>query len=62
MIPNVLQQLIMKYKEKGIMIKYKNKIYWFNGQRFEFWCTLESRCDDVLYYKKNYTLITEVKC
>ncbi len=51
MVPNVIQDLIMKYNEPGVMIENKDQLYWFNGIRFEFWCVLPNSAD-VLYYKQ----------
>ncbi len=53
MLAKDLVLLIDKYDEPGIMIDTQNKIYWFNGKRFEFWCHKTSECTDI-YYTKNH--------
>lgn len=57
MIPNVLQALIHRYNEYGTFIRTKQRVYWFNGIRFEYWCNSEMK---VLYFKNQlYTKSSE---
>ncbi len=50
MLPKDLMDLINKYNEVGTMCHNANNVYWFNGQRFEFWCEKLQNFDyDMLY-------------
>ncbi len=53
MIPNDLQNLIMKYNESGIMYDTGHSIYWFNGKRFEFWHREKDEIADIYYVNNN---------
>ncbi len=38
MIIKSILNIINKYNEDGIFVWRKESIYWFNGNRFEYWC------------------------
>ncbi len=44
MLPKDVTSIIANYNEPGFFMLNANiqKIYWFNGKRFEFWCKTES--------------------
>lgn len=50
MVSRNLQIVIDKYNEKGIVRILDEKIYWFNGKRFEYWC--ESPADGFAFMHK----------
>ena len=52
MISKNILSIIEKYKEDGTFVLIKNKIYWFNGNRLEWWYTFPSLGKfSILYYK-----------
>ncbi len=51
MIPSDLMNIIEQYNENGVFMNDENKIYWFNGKRFEFWCQANS--NDILFAHNN---------
>ncbi len=40
MLPKDVTSIIANYNEPGIFVAKIQKIYWFNGKRFEFWCKM----------------------
>ncbi len=52
MIPGNLMDIIKQYNENGVFMNdIYNRIYWFNGKRFEFWC--QANGDDILFAKND---------
>ncbi len=51
MISKDLQTLINKYNEIGFFTLISNKIYWYNGKRFELWYEFYSDLFRILYHK-----------
>ncbi len=63
MIPKVLLELIDKYNEKGVFITSNGyDVYWFNGIRFEYWCTSQKRIDLIFIFKDNLYLSNDGQC
>ena len=59
MLSRNISSIINKYNENGTIIEYKNKFYWFNGQRYEYWCLQPKLCCSEPIYHDNslYVLI-----
>ena len=49
-----LDWIVNRYNEKGSFILNDNRIYWFNGKRFEFWCLADGFRRIVFYQNSLY--------
>ncbi len=57
MLPKDIINIINNYNEIGIFVICFNKIYWFNGKRFEYWCPWQDAIctyENDLYYRLNH--------
>ncbi len=50
MLKNIFD-IINKYNEDGTIVEKNNKFYWFNGKRYEFWCSKPKNASYYIYYK-----------
>ena len=61
MVSRNLQSIIDKYNEIGTIVEHKGSFYWFNGHRYEYWCTKQKNISKYVYYKMHlYVLINDI--
>ncbi len=51
MLPKDISMIIDHYNEPGVFVVINNRIHWFNGKRFEYWCN--PRLGTIATYQNN---------
>ncbi len=56
MLPKDVSMIIDHYNEPGVFVIIDNKIQWFNGGRFEYWCNYPKFGRTIATYQNNLYL------